>query len=122
MFIFLLLFAARVAQSDNDGLRAGRSGIESRWGHGRVELYLYPPSGLHRACKRINLLLLFTVIMITMHVKLAIKMYEAYSESKYRFAVKKNRLRFRTKSYCYQSLHSSNYFSTYSPPLLRHFS
>ena len=26
--------------------------------------------------------------MITMHVKLAITMYEAYSESKYRFAVK----------------------------------
>jgi hypothetical protein len=37
--------------------------------------------------------------------------YEAYSESKYRFAVKKkNRVRFRTKFYCYQIPHSSNYF------------
>ena len=26
-------------------------------GHGRVEQYLYPPSGQHRACKRINVLL-----------------------------------------------------------------
>jgi len=43
--------------------------------------------------------------------------YEAYSESKYRFAVKENRVRFSTKFYCYQILHSSNYFSTYSPPL-----
>jgi len=48
--------------------------------------------------------------------------HEAYSESKYRFAVKKNRVRFRIKFYCYQILHSSNYFSTYSPPLLRHLS
>ena len=47
-------------------------------------------------------------------------MYEAYSESKYRFAVKKNRVRFHIKFYCYQILHSSNSFSTYSPPLLRH--
>jgi hypothetical protein len=48
--------------------------------------------------------------------------YEAYSESKYRFAVKTNRIKFRIKFYCYQILHSSNYFSTYSPPLLRHLS
>ena len=48
--------------------------------------------------------------------------YEAYSDSKYRFAVKKNRVRFRIKSYCYQILQSSDYFSTYSPPLLRHLS
>ena len=48
--------------------------------------------------------------------------YEAYSENKYRFAMKKNRVRFRIKFYCYQILHSSNYFSTYSPPLLRHLS
>ena len=46
--------------------------------------------------------------------------YEAYSESKYRFTVKKNQVRFLIKFYCYQILHSSNYFSTYSPPLLRH--
>ena len=44
--------------------------------------------------------------------------YKAYSASKYRFAVKKNRVRFRVKFY-YQILHSSNYFSIYSPPLLR---
>jgi len=48
-------------------LRAGRSGIEYQWrrdfpltpfwcrGHGRVELYLYPPSGPHRACNGITL-------------------------------------------------------------------
>jgi len=48
--------------------------------------------------------------------------YETYSESKYRFDIKKNRVRFRIKFYCYQILHSSNYFSTYSPPLLRHLS
>ena len=30
--------------------------------------------------------------------------YEAYSDSKYRFAVKKNRVRFRIKFYCYQIL------------------
>jgi len=48
--------------------------------------------------------------------------YEAYSESKYRFAVKKNRVRLHIKFYCYQILHYSNYFSTYSPPLLRHLS
>jgi len=48
--------------------------------------------------------------------------YKAYSESKYRFAVKKNRIKFRIKLYCYQILHSSNYLSTYSPPLLRHLS
>jgi len=48
--------------------------------------------------------------------------YEAYSESKYRFAVKKIQVRFPIKFYCYQILHSSNYFSTYSPPLLRHLS
>ena len=47
--------------------------------------------------------------------------YEAYSESKYCFAVK-NGLRFRIKCYCYQILHSSNYFSTYSPSLLRYLS
>ena len=35
--------------------------------------------------------------------------YEAYSDSKYRFAVK-NRVRFLIKFYCYQILHSSNYF------------
>ena len=35
---------------------------------------------------------------------------------------KNNRVRFRIKFYCYQIQHSSNYFSTYSPPLLRHFS
>ena len=46
---------------------------------------------------------------------------EAYSESKYRFVVK-NRVCFRIKFYCYQILHSPNYFSTYSPPLLRHIS
>jgi len=38
--------------------------------------------------------------------------YEAYSESKYRFAVKKNRVRFRIKFYYHQILHSSNCFST----------
>jgi len=48
--------------------------------------------------------------------------YEAYSESKYCFAVKKNRVSFRIKFYCYRILHSSNYFSTYSPLLLRHLS
>ena len=53
---------------------------------------------------------------------IVIGIYEAYSEGKYRFAVKKNRVRFRIKFYCYQILHSSNYFSTYSPPLLRHLS
>ena len=42
-------------------------------------------------------------------------------ESKYRFAVK-NRIRFRLNFYCYRILHSSNYFSTYSSPLLRHLS
>ena len=47
--------------------------------------------------------------------------YEAYSESKYHFAVKK-KSRFHIKFNCYQILHSSNYFSTYSPPLLRHLS
>jgi len=46
--------------------------------------------------------------------------YEAYSESKYRFAVKEIRVSFHIKFYCYQILYSSNYFSTYSPPLLRH--
>ena len=49
-------------------------------------------------------------------VKLA--KYEAYSDSKYRFAVKKNRVSFLIKFYCDQIIHSSNYFSTYSPPLL----
>ena len=48
--------------------------------------------------------------------------YEACSECKYRFVVKKNRVIFRIKFYCYQILHSSNHFSTYSPPLLRHLS
>jgi len=41
--------------------------------------------------------------------------YEAYSESKYCFTV-------RIKFYCYQILHSSNYFSIYSPPLLKNVS
>jgi len=50
-----------------------------------------------------------------------IHMYEAYSESAYRFAVKKS-IKFLIKFYCYQVLHSSNYFSTYSPSLLRHLS
>jgi len=36
--------------------------------------------------------------------------YEAYSESKYRFAVRQNWVRFRIKFYYYQILHSSNYF------------
>jgi len=82
----------------SDWLRAGRSGIESRWGrdfspvqtgpgahpasckmgtgsstgvkwrgHGRVELYLYTPSGPHRACNRITLPLplRFTCIVIS---------------------------------------------------------
>ena len=45
--------------------------------------------------------------------------YEAYSDSKYRFSVKiSNKVSY--KFYCYQILHSSNYFSTYPPPLLRH--
>ena len=48
--------------------------------------------------------------------------YDAYSDSKYRFAVKENRVTFRINFYCYQILHSSNYFSTYSPPLLRYLS
>jgi len=48
--------------------------------------------------------------------------YEAYSDSEYRFAVKIIRVKFRIKFYCYQILHSSNYISTYSPPLLRHLS
>jgi len=30
-------------------MRPGRAAENSR-GHGRVELYLYPPSGTHRAC------------------------------------------------------------------------
>ena len=47
--------------------------------------------------------------------------YEAYSESQYRFVVK-TRVRFRTKFYCYQILHSSYYFCTYSPPLLTYLS
>ena len=49
------------------------------------------------------------------------KMYDAYSENKYRFTVK-NRVRFRIKFNSCQILRSSNYFSTYSPPLLRHLS
>jgi hypothetical protein len=44
--------------------------------------------------------------------------YEAFSESKYRLSVKKNCVRFGIKFYCYQILHSSDYFSTYLPPLL----
>ena len=51
-----------------------------------------------------------------------LQLYDAYSESKYCLVVKRNWVRFRTKFYCYQILHSSNYFSTYSPPLLRHLS
>jgi hypothetical protein len=47
-----------------------------------------------------------------------ISLYEAYSESKYRFTEKKIRVRFRTKFYCYQILHSSKYLQTYSLPLL----
>jgi len=39
--------------------------------------------------------------------------YEAYSDSKYRFAAKQNRVRFRIKCYCYQILHSPTNFSTY---------
>ena len=31
-------------------------------GHGRVELYLYPPSGPHRACKRITLPLIYLAL------------------------------------------------------------
>jgi len=46
--------------------------------------------------------------MVLGHIRHICLLYEAYSESKYRFAVK-NRL--RTKFYCYQILHSSNYFS-----------
>jgi len=38
------------------------------------------------------------------------------------FRCKKIRVRFRIQYYCYQALHSSNYFPTYSPPLLRHLS
>ena len=34
----------------------------------------------------------------------------------------KNRVRFLIKFYCYQILHSSNYFSTYTPPLLKNLS
>jgi len=47
--------------------------------------------------------------------------YEAYSESKYIFAIK-NRISFVIKFYCYQILHSLNCFSTYSLPLMRHLS
>ena len=50
----------------SDRRRTGRYGIESQWGrdfppvqtgsgHGRVELYLYPPSGPPRACNGITL-------------------------------------------------------------------
>ena len=91
-------------------LRAGRSGIESRWGrdfppvqtgpgahpasckmgtgslpgvkcgrgvlltpfycrgHGRVELYLYPPSGPHRACNGITLPYLYTYIYFHIYI------------------------------------------------------
>ena len=44
--------------------------------------------------------------------------YEAYSGSKYRFAVKKIRVRFHIKFYCHQILHSSNCF----PHFCRHYS
>jgi len=52
-------------------------------------------------------------------------LYEAYSESKYCFAVKINRVRIRRiriKFYCYQIQHTSNYFSTYTSPFLRQLS
>ena len=50
-----------------------------------------------------------------------VTIYEAYSESNYRFAeIKLSKVSY--KIYCYQILHSSNYFSTYSPPLLRQLS
>ena len=48
-------------------------------------------------------------------------MYEAYSESKYRFAVNKS----NNVSYKILLLSDSTFFklfSTYSPPLLRHYS
>jgi len=61
-------------------------------------------------------------VCVYIHTHTYIHTYEAYSESEYCFAVKKNQVRFRIKFYCYQILHSSNYFSTYSPPLLRHLS
>jgi len=48
--------------------------------------------------------------------------YKAYLESKYRFPVKKDRIRFNIKFYCYQIIHSSDCFSTYLLPLLRHLS
>jgi len=48
-------------------------------------------------------------------------MYEAYSENKYRFAVKKS-IKFSYKILLLLILHFSNYFSTYSPPLLKHLS
>jgi len=58
--------------------------------------------------------------MLHAYLVLQVCLYEGYSESKYRFAVKNNRVRFHIKFYCFQIQHSSNYFSTYLPPLLRH--
>ena len=63
---------------------------------------------------------MFTEIRAKAEERVEHRTYEVYSESKYRFAVK-NKVRFRIK-FCYQILHSSNYFSTYSPPLLRYLS
>jgi len=65
---------------------------------------------------------LYVCICVCMYyLCIYVRMYEGYSESRYRFAVK-NRVSFRIKFYCYQILHSSNDFPTYSPPLLRHLS
>jgi len=60
---------------------------------------------------------------ISCQIKGILLYQEAYSASKYRFTVKKkNWVRFHIKCYCYHILHSSDYFSTYLPPLLRHLS
>jgi len=37
------------------------------YGHGRVELYLYPPSGPHRACNGITLTLCIIIIIVSCH-------------------------------------------------------
>ena len=71
-----------------------------------------------RHTKRFHLFYFYLTIRIANNASIETIKYEAYSESKYRFAVK-NHVNFRIKFYCYQILHSSNYFSTYSPPLLR---
>ena len=44
------------------GRAADHSPPSSARGHGRVELYLYPPSGAHRACNGITLPFTFTFI------------------------------------------------------------